>query len=399
MATQLETQQNANAASAGNVVTDTSTPATDQNTAIISEIQNQLLNQSGSLSSSNTAIEDAINSAIGKTSTATEASKGATNLSFDRQVGEAKQAGEQQLTSFQEATRGFATNTAAMKQLTESTNKEVKDLESRRQELLLTADAAGAQQVSNLILQKLQFQQQAKQAAFTNLLSLGNFAMAQEGQNLQKRQLSFQEQESMAGIALQYGIELKPGDTLDTVTARALPFASEKQRAELNQMKAETARIKAETSKVIQDGKASNDPLVIATLAAAARKDPNVYNTIKDPSTYAKVVIEANKPQEYSTTELTAGIMAQKTRDVSYEDAKAIIESDDSILNKDVALSLVDKAYGKGGPAKKPTTLASTTIGLGNTVIGAQKSVLDFIFGPDNVNSPNFLGGVYSDNQ
>lgn len=231
---------------------DVTTTPTAGGDAVLGEIQTRLLAQSGAVSSADSEIEKTIQAAIAKTEAGTEAGKRAISIAGERQITSAEERGVRAVTSFRESTRGFAVNTAAMRQLTESTNKEVKDLEDRRQELLLTADAQGAAAVSGLILQKLTFQQESKQRTFNNLLSIGTFTRAGEAQKLQQRQVSFQEEAAKSNLALQFGLEVREDDTLETITARAAPFASERQKLEIDRIRTDIRRAEAETAKALQ---------------------------------------------------------------------------------------------------------------------------------------------------
>lgn len=220
--------------------------------AVLSEIQSRLLDQSGALSSADSEIEQTIQSAITKREEATAASKGAITSAAGRQITAAGERGERAVTSFRESTRGFAVNSAAMKQLTESTNKEVKDLEDRQQALLLSADAEGAAAVSKLIVQKLEFQQEAKQRTFNNLLGFGSFVRSGQAQRIQERQVTFAEDQAKSNLALQFGLEVREDDTLETLTSRAAPFASEEQRLKMDSIRASIRRAEAETAKALK---------------------------------------------------------------------------------------------------------------------------------------------------
>ena len=219
-------------------------------------IQAQLLGQSGMISSTNSQLESRLNSAIGGIGQARDATGKLIESAYGRerafQEGQAGLAVQNQL----EGRTGFATQMVAFRNLVETTDKNLNDLEQRKQEALLNNDAQAASKMADLQFKALEFQQQAQQQTFSNLLGMANFGLqsAQE-QRLAKAQ-SFSEQKSMSDIALQYGIELQPGDTMDSITSKAMVFAGEEQKLRLAKMQSEIRYTNAQTAKVMAgDGK------------------------------------------------------------------------------------------------------------------------------------------------
>ncbi len=76
----------------------------------------------------------------------------------------------------------------------------------------------------------------------------------------------------MSDIALQYGLEVKPEDTIDSITSKAMVFASEEQKARLAKMQAEIKYTNAQTSHILSGDKNANGvkitPEITAKLAA-----------------------------------------------------------------------------------------------------------------------------------
>jgi hypothetical protein len=116
---------------------------------------------------------------------------------FGREIGYTRQAGERALGTAVESERGFATSRAAMMRLDNEIEKSVKDLEQRKQEALLSNDAATAQRVTDLQIQKLEYQDRKKQQYFDNLIQSTSMSLnvAQMQQNMRQFQIQTQQQE------------------------------------------------------------------------------------------------------------------------------------------------------------------------------------------------------------
>ncbi len=113
-------------------------------------IQEKLLGQSGVISSTNTQLESRLNNAIKGVNQARDASGKAIESSYNREADfQSGQAGLNIQTQL-EGRSGFATQMVAFRNLVETTDKSLKDLEQRKQELLLQNDATAASKVSDL---------------------------------------------------------------------------------------------------------------------------------------------------------------------------------------------------------------------------------------------------------
>ena len=145
--------------------------------SFLAELQKRLLSDTGIVSSGQTEIDESIQQSIASREAAQTASAGAVTSQFDREIAFQKEQFEQQRTAFREAGRGFATNQAALRQLDEGTEKSLRDLEQRKQELILQGDAAAASDISKLEFDAIQFRQQAQQQEFNNLVSSANLAL------------------------------------------------------------------------------------------------------------------------------------------------------------------------------------------------------------------------------
>jgi len=133
----------------------------------------KVMGETGVVTSEDTGFEKA----IAETQRAGEASRARIESQAGREIAFAEEQFGVQKTGLLEGGRGFARNNAAIAQLDARTEKSLKDMEQRKQELLLAGEESTARQVSQLMVQEMQFNQQATQQQFANLLGLGNFAI------------------------------------------------------------------------------------------------------------------------------------------------------------------------------------------------------------------------------
>ena len=101
------------------------------------------------------------------------------NAAADRAVIEAKEKGQETLTSAAEALRfaGPASTFALLDRIQTSIDKSVRDLELRRQEALATGSMEVASKIADLQMKAIEFNQKARQDSFQNLLATGTFAL------------------------------------------------------------------------------------------------------------------------------------------------------------------------------------------------------------------------------
>ena len=224
---------------------------------LMSEIQNRLLGSSGAISSSSSKIEDMITGAISKTQEANDASKKATGSAFDREIGFATDKAAIAEAGYLEGQRGFAQNTAALKDLRTSNEKSIRDLVQRKEEVMLQGDVATASKISDLILKKYEFEQDANQKVFSNLISMSNFALQQSQEKRLQETQNFTEEQAISNVALKYGIEVKPGETFADVIKKAAPFASAEQKLEIKKMEADLAFTQANTKRALNEASAA----------------------------------------------------------------------------------------------------------------------------------------------
>lgn len=245
----------------------------EEKNEFLDAIQQKLLGTSGVVTSDSDEFTKSIESAIAGVEKSRETTKTGISASFERQrIGEAE-LGERELTGALEARRGFGTSNALISQIKESTDKALKDLDLREKQALAASDFESASAIAGLKLEKIKFQQESEQRTFTNLLAAAGVQLQAKQEKRLAGAQAFTERSAMAGIALQYGIELKEGDTLDSLITRVSPIASEEQRTQLAKLKAETLRANAEAQKIIRDGGGANvDKFTASILAQAFRR-------------------------------------------------------------------------------------------------------------------------------
>jgi len=207
------------------------TPDTTNNTDFMSELQSRLLGMTDIVSSGNTGVEDAIKSAQESTAKAQEFGASRIESRFGEKITDIKEAGATALTSAREAQRGFGVNSAALRQLNQDTDKKVKEYERMEQDALMSNNLQFASQISQLKIQELQFNQQATQQSFSNMLQVAGLGLQVRAEDraadqfrqnltLQRDQIESTKQNNMLGMATDAGISLNPGETYESLSKR-----------------------------------------------------------------------------------------------------------------------------------------------------------------------------------
>lgn len=300
-------------------------PAADP---FVTAIQNKLMGQSDLISSANTGIEDKINSAIGGLKNSATLSDQATTLDFNRQIQDATDNGATAITQGRERQGGFATNVTALRELVQTTDKNLNDLESRKQSAILQNDSATASKISDLQMQALQFQQQAQQQTFSNLLGMANFGLSAQQQQTQKEQFDksfgLQQDQAMSQIALQYGLKINPGETLQSLYSRATKDMGANSPAALaiRTAQSQITANNASAAKALSDA-AANKPLDDASLTALGNQyltNPQaVLGAVKTTEQLGQILQYAGKAQSNNV-----GIAIKQDKSVGISKASAV---------------------------------------------------------------------------
>jgi len=244
-------------------------------------IQDKLLGQSGVVSSTTSELEGRLNNAISGVETATEAGAAKIESEFGRELDFRKGVAGQAVTAGRAAGSGGVLNLSALRALTETTDKSLKDLEQRKQELILQNNATGAAKVAELEFSAIEFQQKAQQQTFSNLLGMANFGIQSAQEKRLSEQQTFAEQQSINNIALEFGLD-PTGKTFNEITQEAMVFASDDRKNKLAREAAQTNLINAQTADILSG---IEDPESINITPAIRSKLALRWNTLTQNGT------------------------------------------------------------------------------------------------------------------
>lgn len=273
-------------------------------------LTSRLMDQGGIISSTASNLEGNIQNAIGGIRESANLSNQRIESQYGRERGYMMEDANNSQISGRAAGSGGLMNIAALRELTSTTDKNLNDLAQRKEELILQNNSEAAGKIAELEIKTLEFRMNAQQKVFDNLLGLGNFGTSVAQEQRLGRAQNFEERRTINNIGLEFGVEVGPNDTLETITAKAAPFASESRRAELAKTLAETARIKADTNKILQDGlNADNaNQFDLDVQASAYLKDPNVIGNDVSDYNYARIV---NRAAELQYNDLQVDLQSQ----------------------------------------------------------------------------------------
>lgn len=174
----------------------------------------------GITSSSTSNLQTSMNDAIASTQLGGDLRYQQLESERSREMGFARDRAGATYTGALESRTGYATQVAGLRELTETTEKSIRDLDKRYQEAILANDSATATRVADLQVKKLEFQQKQEENFFNNLMGVANMqeqAISRAQQNEQFWQKSEQDQQqfvmNMANSNVQfeknYGLNLK----------------------------------------------------------------------------------------------------------------------------------------------------------------------------------------------
>jgi hypothetical protein len=347
--------------------------------AFIKSVQDRLLSSSGVVTSEDTGLSKAINESLASTKKGTEASKLSIAGTFDREIEAVSEQGLADITTARESQRGFASQTAGLSLMLNQSSKRVNDLLQRKEELLASADAAGATAVSGLLLKEYEMQQDNTQKVFNNLLALGGFAVQNKNVETAAKAQSFTERSTIANIALKYGIVAGENDTIDTITAKAMPFASEEQKLELAQKAANIKLSNAQAQKALAEGTPVSDPGTIDALANTYLTRPmEIQNQVKDTATYARIVKRAGEIQSGAVKDAI-----KSDFDTGLSKTKAIegIKNNPAIVDKASAINAIEAMYGNAeiNPTAPKSSDSLTLQDVSTAIVGGLYNIGGFL--------------------
>ena len=226
----------------------------------LSTIEERLLKQTEISTSADTDLDVFIKESVTTVEEATEKRETGIEASVERRKIAARKAGKTEVTSALESRRGFATNTAVIRDIRQRTQEELKDLDMREQEMLAMGASEDAAAIRQLKFQSLAFRQQSEQQAYSNLLSILSLQAGRKTEERLERAQTSQEEQAMASVALEYGIELYEDDTFESVVSRAKEVASDEKALELEAKRQSIAESKARVEQM-RAGDISKEPL------------------------------------------------------------------------------------------------------------------------------------------
>lgn len=139
--------------------------------------QQRLLEQNEVISSQDTELEQSFAAARQGVRQAQQASAARIESQFGRERGYLERDAQAGFTDFAERRSGFGTQMAAFRRLVETTDKNLNDLEQRKQELILQGESDAASKIAGLQVNELEMRQQAQQQMFNNILGLSQFGL------------------------------------------------------------------------------------------------------------------------------------------------------------------------------------------------------------------------------
>lgn len=180
-----------------------------QTPAFIEALTERLIGQSGIVSSLNTDLEETFTRAAEGVNTAADANRERIESAFNREIDFGRRRADQAFQSAVEGQRGFATQRTALISLEEETQKNLKDLEQRKQELILQGEADAARQLSQLQVDAIKTKIDAQKTFFNQLLQSSEFVQSQFNTD---RQFAQQQFENILNVA-QFQEEVRQFET------------------------------------------------------------------------------------------------------------------------------------------------------------------------------------------
>lgn len=296
METASETVARAKAqiASATQTKTDPTTAALSSGgrpkSAVLEALTERLLQQGKGIStSSSSQLQNSINEAISGTQQAGNLTNQRLQSEREREVSFAQDRASATFTTAQEGRTGYATQVAAFRELTETTEKSVRDLDKRYQEAMMGNDAETARTIASLKVQKLQFQMQQEQNFFSNTLQLAG--MQQQEDQFYKNQLNENARFSVQMAQSDYQFEKNLGIQYKELDLKSQELDISRERnqiswAEYKLRKSELGKEKGETAFSAQ---------IIGDLRNEVKKQGKSPKDL-DPTAYAKYAMETYGP-------------------------------------------------------------------------------------------------------
>jgi len=241
---------------------------------LISALTDRLTRQGqGVSSSSSSQIQDAITGAMSDIKESGALTDKRLQSERMREVSFARDRAGTTYTAALEGRTGYATQVAGLRELTDTTEKSIRDLDQRYQEAIMSNDANVSSQLAQLRVQKLDFLQKQEESFYNNLFQAAGLTLQQNAQKQAADQFSASykldsirlglegekflqdRRDGIVSLASQFGITIEPNDTLESIANKVAPI--QKRNMSLQQQKL-VAEINAANQRLGSEKKLAN---------------------------------------------------------------------------------------------------------------------------------------------
>lgn len=297
-----------------------------------------------------------------------------------------------------QAKRAFAqgssmgTSTAQFKLLNDTITKNLGDLKSRKEEARLNADSDYLAQINSLEMGYLEQQQAATQQAFNNILGIAGLNQQSQQIMLQERAQDFAQKKAVGDIALQFGLNVEDGDTLESLLNKAAPIvqgdraqATEEQALRMDQIRQaiKTAQAQEQSNRAqaasVRQAMSENKRLedmdqdALATLVAQGMIDPTKAISLGASPTK---LLAADK--SYSADLATQDIQQLAAEGSSKEDIIDTVKAGNPNLSRAEIAALVENAQFPTDADGGNFTIRNVAGGLGAGLLQAGLGTMKF---------------------
>ena len=332
--------------------------------AFTTEAFNRLSGSVGVSSSSDSDFIQNLRNAKQRIEEGATASEAVTRSKFGRYISDQEEQNVRDITAANESRRGFATNTAVLKQIQESGEKSLNDLRQRQEELVLQGNATAAGQLADLELKEAEFMINARQQTISNLIAAAGLGLQSQGTQLQRERFEFdasranlQDQRETERLALEFGVTVNPGESYSDIVNKVQPLASESRMLDIQSKLADIAASKAQTAlagqrlQEMQDAQdfnweelsiiAETQPTLAPLLAQVVGDDPTKSNN------FLKAQVKTlETPRRWKIDELRNHLASLTDVFSDSSQMYEYIESKENIKNKDTAKAVALEVLG-----------------------------------------------------
>jgi len=241
---------------------------------LIAALTDRLTRQGQGISSSSSSqIQDAITGAMSDIKESGALTDKRLQSERMREVSFARDRAGATYTEALEGRTGYATQVAGLRELTDTTEKSIRDLDQRYQEAIMSNDANVSSQLAQLRVQKLDFLQKQEESFYNNLFQAAGLTLQQNAQKQAADQFSASykldsirlglegekflqdRRDGIVSLASQFGITIEPNDTLESIANKVAPI--QKRNMSLQQQKL-VAEINAANQRLGSEKKLAN---------------------------------------------------------------------------------------------------------------------------------------------